>query len=184
MKEELKVTSAEEYAQLANSASAADEKGILHKVKKTGAVFRVRHVDMQALIIVGALPMSLVEAAQDVLPSKASAPGTRLGVEEDGPDATEAPSREDAVEGSSIAIFMRQTVVDNVLEPRLGLNEAGRVSVLDREGVPVRPIDTDDFMELFGVITGGEAADGLKSFRKRKPRRTSTAERRRRKVRA
>jgi hypothetical protein len=175
MKEELKVTSAEEYAQKAAAARETEDKGFLHKLAKTGAVVRVRRVDMQALIFIGAVPMSLVQAAQD-----------SLSAEESGAEGDELPepTKEAVEEGSQIAIFMRQTVVENVIEPPLGFDEAGVVSFLSKEGRAVARVHPEDFMELFGVITGGEAGDGLKTFRHKKPRRTSPAERRRRKVRA
>lgn len=171
---ELTVTSAEEYAQKAATAREAADKGFLHKLQKTGAVVRVRRVDMQALLLVGAVPMSLVQATQDALAS------------EEGPEGGELPepTKEAVEEGSQIAIFMRQTVIENVLEPRLGFDVAGVVSFLNKEGQPVSRMHPDDFLELFGVITGGEAKDGLKSFRNRKTRRTSSAERRKRQVRA
>lgn len=175
MKEELRVTSAEEYEQKAAAARETDDKGFLHKLKKTGAVVRVRRVDMQSLIIVGAVPMSLVQATQDAL--SAEEPAVEGG-------ELPEPTKEAIEEGSQIAVFMRQTVVENVIEPPLGFDEAGVVSFLNKEGNPVARVHPEDFMELFGVITGGEAGDGLESFRKPKKRRASTAERRRRKVRA
>lgn len=175
MKETLKVTTAEEYAEKAKAARASDDKGILHQLKKTGAVVRVRRVDMQALILVGAVPMSLVQATQDSLS------GEETGAQE---GELPEPTKEAVEEGSQIAIFMRQTVIENVIEPPLGYNEAGVVSFLSKEGRAVARVHPEDFMELFGVITGGEAKDGLKSFRNRKTRRTSTAQRRRAKVRS
>lgn len=175
MKEELKVTTAEEYAQKADAVRAKEDKGFLHKLTKSGAVFRVRHVDMQALLLIGAVPVSLVQATQDAL--SADAAETPEG-------ALPEPTKEAVEEGAQIAIFMRQTVIENVLEPRVGYDEAGIVSVLNTEGRAVKRIHSEDFMELFGVITGGEGTDGLKTFRKPKQRRASTAERRRRKVRA
>jgi hypothetical protein len=177
MKAELKVTSAEEYAQKAEAARQTEDKGFLHQLKKTGAVVRVRRVDMQALILVGAVPMSLVQASQDALGGDGP---TGKADEGEIPE----PTREDVGEGAAIAVFMRQTVVENVLEPPLGYDETGRVAFLNGERRPVARVHPEDFTELFGVITGGEAKDGLKSFRNRKERRASTAERRRRKVRA
>lgn len=175
MKETLKVTTAEEYAEKAKAARASDDKGILHKLTKTGAVVRVRRVDMQSLILVGAVPMSLVQATQDSLSGEEA-----VAQKGELPE----PTKEEVEEGSQIAVFMRQTVVENVLEPPLGFDVAGVVSFLSKEGNPVARVHPEDFMELFGVITGGEGPDGLKSFRNRKKRRASTAQRRRAKVRS
>lgn len=161
MKEELKVTSPEEYAEKAREASAGENAGFLHKLKKTGAVVRLRHADMEALAVVGALPMSLVAAA------------TRTAESEAKPDRQ--PTPEEIEEGNKTLIFMRQIVVENCLEPRIQHQEGVGVYFVNAAGKQVALVNKDDFMEMFAVISGNEGADGLDSFRNRKQRRASAS---------
>lgn len=165
MKEELKVTSPEEYAKKAEQASAEESKGFLHRLKKTGAVVRLRHVDMEALAVVGSLPMSLVRAA------------TKKG--DDGND-DKTKKREFTPEeieaGNNNLIFIRQMVVENCLEPRIRYFEGVGVYFIDDKGQQVARVDKDDFMEMFDVISGEAGADGLDKFRNRKTRRASAAQ--------
>ena len=158
---ELKVTSPEEYAQRAQQANADGNQGFLHKLKKTGAVVRLRHVDMEALAIVGSLPMSLVAAATRTAEDAAS------GESEEDIKLT----AEQIEEGNKTLIFMRQMVVENCLEPRIRYEEGVGVFFVGADSKPVARVDKDDFMEMFAVISGEEGADGLENFRNRKTRR-------------
>lgn len=168
--EELKVTSPEEYAEKARQASAGDNAGFLHKLKKTGAVVRLRRVDMEALAVVGSLPMSLVAAAtrtgSDVEKVKAQAKKKKYSAEE-------------IEENNKTLVFMRQMVVENCLEPRIRYFEGDGVYFVNAAGKQVTKVHKDDFLEMFEVISGEEGADGLSNFRKRKERRASTAKSRR-----
>jgi hypothetical protein len=162
MMEQLKVTSAEEYAVKAEQANATDDAGFLHKLKKTGAVVRLRRVDMEALAMVGSLPMSLVAAAT-------ARQGDSQDVEE------RDPTPEEIERGNTNLIFMRQMVVENCLEPRIQYVEGVGVYFVNAQGKQVARVDKDDFMEMFEVISGEEGTDGLSSFRNRKERRASAA---------
>lgn len=170
MTENLKVTSPEEYAEKARQASAEESAGFLHKLKKTGAVVRLRRVDMEALAVVGSLPMSLVAAA------------TRA--EQGEPEPNRKPTPDEVEEGQKTLIFMRQMVVENCLEPPIRYVEGVGVFFVDvavgaNDFMLVSRVDKDDFMEMFAVISGEEGNDGLNSFRNRKTRRASAAKSRR-----
>lgn len=167
MTEELKVTSPEEYAEKARQASAEDNAGFLHRLKKTGAVVRLRHVDMEALAMVGSLPMSLVTAATEGAGGQSEVKRKRN------------PTPEEIEAGSKNLIFMRQMVVENCLEPSVRNVEGVGVFFINAKGEQVARVDKDDFVEMFEVITGEAGADGLDSFRNRKERRASAAKSRR-----
>lgn len=162
---ELKVTSPEEYAEKARQANAEESAGFLHKLKKTGAVVRLRHADMEALAVLGALPMSLVAAAM----------AKDEEVDEDKAKSKKKPTPEEIEEGNKNLIFMRQIVVENCLEPTIRYEEGVGVFFVGSNGKPVSRVDKDDFMEMFAVISGEEGNDGLDSFRNRKTRRASAS---------
>jgi len=162
----LKVTSPEEYAEKAQQANADANQGFLHKLKKTGAVVRLRHVDMEALAVVGALPMSLVRAATGDLEEvneKIEASKKKM------------PTPEEIEEGNNNLIFIRQMVVENCLEPTIRHFEGVGVFFVNEQGKQVSRVDKDDFMEMFTVISGEEGADGLDKFRNRAQRRASAS---------
>lgn len=163
--EELKVTSPEEYALKAEKASAKENAGFLYKLKKTGAVVRLRHADMEALAVVGSLPMSLVAAA------------TRTDEDKKRPNRN--PTPEEIEDNNKTLIFMRQMVVENCLEPRIRYFEGDGVYFVNATGKQVTKVHKDDFLEMFAVISGEEGADGLENFRNRKTRRASAAKPRR-----
>jgi hypothetical protein len=172
MKEEvLKVTSPEEYAVKAARATAEESVGFLHKLKKTGAVVRLRRADMEALAVMGQLPMSLVRAAARAVDTEedAEAPSKKK------------PTSEEIEEGVKTAIFIRQMVVDNCLEPRIQHQEGVGVFFVysldmgDMQTEMRVRVDKDDFYEMFAVISGEEGADGLENFRNRKERRSSAS---------
>jgi len=172
--EELKVTSPEEYAEKARLANSDESAGFLHKLKKTGAVVRLRHVDMEALAVVGALPMSLVRAATAEFAE---------GDEKVKAATKKTPTDAEIEEGNKALIFMRQMVVENCLEPRIRYEEGVGVFFFGANGKPIARVDKDDFMEMFEVISGQEGNDGLNSFRNRKTRRASAAKSRSKNVR-
>jgi hypothetical protein len=171
--ETLEVTSPEEYAVKAQQANASESAGFLHTLKKTGAVVRLRHVDMEALAVVGSLPMSLVAAA------------TRK--DEDEQDESKQkrkknPTPEEIEAGNNNLIFIRQMVVENCLEPRIRYFEGVGVYFINAQGEQVARLDKDDFMEMFAVISGEEGADGLDSFRGNRRQRRASASQSRRKA--
>jgi hypothetical protein len=166
MKEEvLKVTSPEEYAVKAEKATAKESVGFLHKLKKTGAVVRLRRADMEALAVMGRLPMSLVRAASRAVDTEESVETP----------SKKKPTSEEIEEGVKTAIFIRQMVVENCLEPRIQHQEGVGVFFVNDVGTPVASVDKDDFYEMFAVISGEEGADGLENFRNRKQRRASAS---------
>lgn len=178
MKEELKVTSPEEYAEKARQASGGESQGFLHKLKKTGAVVRLRRVDMEKRALVGALPMSLVAAATS---------------RDEGDDEAKAKTKleklasltpEEIEMGKNNLIFLRQMVVENCLEPTIRYFEGFGVYLVNDKGEQVVRVDEDDFEEMLAVICGEEGADGLDSFRNRKERRASAAKSRRKTLRS
>lgn len=173
MTETLKVTTPEEYAEKARLANADESVGFLHKLKKTGAVVRLRHVDMEALAVVGSLPMSLVAAAT----------AKDDGVDKDKPKTRKDPTPEEIEQGNNNLIFIRQMVVENCLEPSIRYAEGVGVFFVNSKGQQITRVDKDDFMEMFAVISGEEGADGLDSFRNRKERRASAAQSRRKALR-
>jgi hypothetical protein len=175
MTEQLKVTSPEEYAEKAREANANESAGFLHKLKKTGAVVRLRHVDMEALAVVGALPMSLVRAVTgdiEEVNQKIEAAKKKM------------PSPEEIEEGNNNLIFIRQMVVENCLEPTIRYFEGVGVFFVNKAGKQVSRVDKDDFMEMFAVISGQEGADGLDSFRNRAERRASASKSRGKRLRS
>lgn len=165
MTEKLKVTTPEEYAVKAQQANANESSGFLHKLKKTGAVVRLRHVDMEALAMVGSLPMSLVAAAT----------GKNENVKKEKAQRKKEPTPEEIERGNNNLIFMRQMVVENCLEPCIRYQEGIGVFFVNAKGEQVARVDKDDFMEMFEVISGEDGADGLKPFRNRKERRASAS---------
>jgi hypothetical protein len=166
MSEQLKVTSPEEYAALSQEARGKEDKGFLHKLKKTGAVVRLRHVDMEALAMVGALPMSLVALVTG---------GGNLKVEDMTPEQLE--------DGAKALVMMRMMVVENCLEPAIRHEEGVGVFFVGSNGKPAARVDKDDFKEMFAVISGQEGNDGLERFPNRHARRASTRKSRGGKVR-
>lgn len=166
---ELKVTTPEEYAEKAQQANADESAGFLHKLKKTGAVVRLRRVDMEKRALVGSLPMSLVAAA----------------TAKDEPDDDETKTKleklaeltpEEIERGQNNLIFLRQMVVENCLEPRIRYIEGVGVFFVNTAGEQVAKVDEDDFEEMLAVICGEEGADGLNSFRNRKERRAHASQ--------
>lgn len=166
MIEELKVTSPEEYAEKARQANATDSSGFLHRLKKTGAVVRLRRVDMEKRALVGSLPMSLVAAAT-----------AKDEVDDDETKAEKLANLtpEEIERGQNNLIFLRQMVVENCLEPRIRYFEGIGVYFVNQVGEQVARVDEDDFEEMLAVICGEDGADGLRSFRNRKERRASAA---------
>lgn len=164
--ETLKVTSPEEYAVLVKPIVEAEQTdpGELVTLPKTGAVVRLRRADIQGEALTGGLPLSLVVAAQGVSAKEQDE-------KEDSPKETTPEEDAENVRG---LIFIRQTVVENCLEPRLGQDLAGRVCFMV-DGRAVARVHKDDFMFMFQWISGQEGNDGLERFRNRKERRASTA---------
>lgn len=160
MTEELKVTSIKDIAKISETAFASDaaDPGQLVKLPKTGIVVRLRRADTEGDALTGGLPLSLVAAAMD-----------ETGKIED------EMTPEMMKEASRGMIFMRQTVVENCLEPRIGFDMAGCVSFLYESGQAIARVHKDDFRFMFAFITGQEARDALTSFRNRKERRAAAS---------
>lgn len=167
MTEELKVTSIEEIAKKTKQVFEAEatDPGELVQLPKTGIVVRLRRVDVQGDALTGGLPLSLVAAAMNEK------------IEED--DMTP----EMVAEVSRGLIFMRQTVVENCLEPRIGYDLAGRVSFLNGAAQAIARVHKQDFDYMFAFITGQEARAALNSFRNRQERRAAASSAGRKKLR-
>lgn len=165
--EELKVTSLEEIAEKTKQVFDAEttDPGELVKLPRTDIVVRLRRTDTQGDALTGGLPLSLVAAAMGEKPDE----------EEMTPDLIREASRG--------MIFMRQTVVENCLEPRIGFDIAGRVAFLNNSGQSIARVHKDDFRFMFAFITGQEARAALTNFRNRKERRASTSSAGRKKLR-
>lgn len=178
MKEEvLKVTSPEEYAALIKPIVEAErsDPGELVTLPKTKAVVRLRRVDLEGEALTGGIPLSLVAAARNLTTEA-----------EDADAKSETASAEDienAAENVKGLIFMRQTVVENCLEPTIGQDVTGRVCFMS-EGRAIARVHKADFLYMFDWISGQEGNDGLKRFRNRKERRASAAKSRRKTLRS
>lgn len=168
MAEELKVSSFEEIAEKTKEvfdAECPDPDGHLVQLPKTGIVVRLRRLNRKGDILTGGLPLTLVAAAMDG------------GVKAE--DITPEMIRE----GARGHILMRQTVVENCLEPRIGFDMAGRVSFLNASGFVVARVCEDDFKYMHAFITDQEDREAAHSFRNRKERRTAAARSDRKKLR-
>lgn len=149
MQEELKVTSIEEIAKRTKEVFEAEAAEPELVPLPTGIVVRLRRVNVMDDPIAGGLPLSLV----------ASAIGAKAETEEVTPDRMK--------EISVGMLFMRQTVVENCIEPRVGFDVAGRVCFLNGSGRAIARIHKKDFKYMWAYITGQEARPALESFRDR-----------------
>lgn len=167
MTEQLKITSFEEIAEKTKAVFEAEatDPGELKRLPKTGIVVRLRRTDVEGDALTGGLPLSLIAAAMD----------EQIQEEEMTPDQMKEASRG--------MVFMRQTVVENCLEPRIGFDLAGRVSFLNDSGQAIARVHKEDFQFMFAFITGQEARPALHSFRNRKERRAATSSSGRKKLR-
>lgn len=159
MEQELKVSTLDDVARLAKEAADAEatDPGEPVKLPVTGIVVRLRRADTQGDALTGGLPLSLVAAAMDETTK------------------TNDMTPELVKEISRGMIFMRQTVVENCLEPKIGFDLAGRVSYLDGSRQAIARVNKADFQFMFAFITGQEARDALEKFRKGKAGRTTVA---------
>lgn len=157
---ELKVTQPEDYAAIAQESADAGE---LVKMP-SGAIFRLRRVDLEELTLMGELPQSLVSEGLDAWRKQGTAPPKTEDTQ------TELPDPDDAIKN---LIFLRQTVVENCLEPRIGYNEVGVVSLLGSNGKAIAKLKKKDFLYAFRWITSQEGVEaaGLNTFRNRQERR-------------
>jgi hypothetical protein len=156
---ELKVTSIEEITKKSKEAFEAEatDPGELVTLPRTGIVVRLRRTDVQGDALTGGLPLSLVAAAME----------EKTEAEEMTPELI--------TEATRGLVYMRQIVVENCLEPRIGFDMAGRVSFLNNSGQAVARVHREDFKSMFAFITGQEARDALNSFRNRKTRRAAAS---------
>jgi hypothetical protein len=169
MTEQLKVTSPEEYAALVKPIVEAEraDPGELVTLPKTKAVVRLRRVDLEGEALTGGIPLSLVAAARDVTTEAEEADVAAERISEE--------DMENAAENVKGLIFMRQTVVENCLEPKIGQDVTGRVCFMS-EGRAIARVHKADFLYMFDWISGQEGNDGLKRFRNRKERRASASQ--------
>lgn len=165
-------TKAEDYAAFQD---ADDEAGELVDMP-SGAVFRLRRADIQGMVLTGELPQSLVNEGLTAWRKKGIAPEAKSTTE------TETVDVEDTLQS---LIFLRQTVVENCLEPRIGYNEVGVVCLLDSQGNAIAKLKKKDFLYAFRWITyqEGVEAGGLSNFRKGQEGRTATVGSNRKKLR-
>lgn len=159
---ELKATNPEDYAQL-----EAPQDEIALVPMPSGAVFRMRRLDVQGMVLIGALPQSLVSTGLKAW--KKQGKMDQQAIEQ-------AVVEQDAEETVRQLIFYRQTVVENVLEPRIGYGDDGVVSLLNKEGRAIARLRKEDMRYAFSWITRKEGveADGLDTFRARPERGLST----------
>jgi len=165
----LTVTPIEEIARKSKEVFEAEatDPGELQTLPKTGIVVRLRRVDTEGDALTGGLPLSLVAAAMQA----------------DKQEVEQEITPEMMKEASRGMIFMRQTVVENCLEPRIGFDMAGRVAFLNGAGQAIARVHKDDFRFMFAVITGQEARAALHSFPNRKARRGAASSSGRKKLR-
>ena len=148
MTEPLKVTSIEEITKRTKEVFEAEAiEPELVKLPETGIVVRLRRVNVMDDPVAGGLPLALV----------ASAIGAKAETEEVTPDRMK--------EISVGMLFMRQTVVENCVEPRVGFDVAGRVCFLNGSGHAIARVHKKDFKYMWAYITGQEARSALESFR-------------------
>lgn len=169
MSKELKVTKPEDYGRIET------DKGELVEMP-SGAVFRLRHVDVQDMALIGELPQSLVNIGLAAWQRQGTIP----------PQEKPPISEVEPEEALQTVIFARQVVIENCLEPRLGYNEAGVVSLLNEQGQPVNKIKPGDLTFAFLWITRQEGVTpppGLARFRNRQERRAIAAKSRSKKQR-
>lgn len=173
MQTELKVTSPEDYAGIVAKSRAKESE--LVKLP-SGAVWRLCRADMEGLVLVGSLPQSLTNAGLRIWAEQGK---PVEGVDAQPPEITDEETEQGIV-------LMRQTVLENCLEPRLGYSEAGALSVLNRKGEPIVAVAGKDMTFAFNWITGQEGLppDGLSKSGARRERRAAASQSRRRKVRA
>lgn len=148
---ELKVTNPEEYAAL---ETPSDEVDLVEM--PSGAVFKMRRLDMAGMVLIGALPQSLVNIGMAAWRKQGKAEA-----------AIEKISEQDEEDTIKQLIFMRNTVVENVLEPRIGYSPDGVVSLLRPDGSAITGLKRPDFVYAFRWITRqeGKEAPGLTTFR-------------------
>lgn len=171
--EQLKITTAEEYAALSDNA----DKGELVRMP-SGAVFRLRRIDVQGLALIGELPLSLVTEGINAWKEQGKIAAGENSSESEVKDV-------DADKAIENLIFLRQTVVDNCLEPRMGFSETGVVSLLDVNGKAIAKLKKKDFVYAWKWITSQEGVEAgrLGNFPNRQARRTADAGARRKKLR-
>lgn len=148
---ELKVTNPEEYAAL---ETPGDEIELVEM--PSGAVFKMRRLDMAGMVLIGALPQSLVNIGMAAWRQQGKAEA-----------AIQKISEQDEEDTIKQLIFMRNTVVENVLEPRIGYSPDGVVSLLRSDGSAITGLKRPDFVYAFRWITRqeGKEAPGLTTFR-------------------
>jgi len=169
---QLKVTRPEDYAGL----KSTDDRPSELVEMPSGAVFRLRRADIEGMALVGELPQSLVSEGLKAWQSQGVAP---KGDEQPAPEV--AP--EDAI---NRLIFIRQTVVENCLEPQIGFDESGVVSLMS-EGKALAKLQKADFLFAFQWITYQEGVTlppGIDRFRNRSERRAATSSTGRKKLRS
>lgn len=159
MEKQLSVTKAEDYGVLET------DKGELVEMP-SGAVFRLRQVDVQDMALIGELPQSLVNIGLAAWQKRGAVPAQENAT----PDKVDVEPEE----ALQTVIFARQVVIENCLEPRLGYNDTGVVSLLNDQGQPVNKIKPGDLTFAFLWITRQEGVTpppGLARFRNRQERR-------------
>jgi hypothetical protein len=168
MSKELEVTKPEDYGRIET------DKGELVQMP-SGAVFRLRHANVQDMALIGEVPQSLVSVGLAAWRKQ----GKVIA-----PEST--PAEVEPEDALQTVIFARQVVIENCLEPRLGYNEAGVVSLLDDKAEPVTKIKPGDLTHAFLWIThqqGVTLPAGLSRFRNRQERRATASQSRRKKLR-
>jgi hypothetical protein len=157
----LEVTKPEDYGQIET------DKGELVQMP-SGAVFRLRHANVQDMALIGEVPQSLVSVGLEAWRRQGTVPSAQ----------ETSPAQVEPEEALQTVIFARQVVIENCLEPRLGYNEAGVVSLLNDKGESVAKIKPGDLTHAFLWIThqqGVTLPAGLGRFRNRQERRATAS---------
>lgn len=124
----------------------------------TGMVFEMRRPDLNAYIVTGRYPQSLVNEGIKALKEAGIAPTD--------PQAAEAITKSlDSEEFTEALIFMRELVRESCVYPKIVLGAQGDDEIDPSE------IDIEDFNHLVGWClnyTGVENAAGIRSFRQQR----------------
>lgn len=115
----------------------------------SGFVWGLRRPDLQAWVLTGRLPQSLLEEGMKAWRELKIVKG-------DVPDAEKLMAGMSDKDVLDSMIFMREIVRESCINPRIGSGE---------DEIEPSEIDPADFMFIFQWATGGAGVDGLRTFR-------------------
>lgn len=149
---------AEEYTQAVEKGRKTEVLEYVPMKSNPEFLWGLRRVDLQAWVLTGRLPQSLLEEGMKAW--------RELGI-----TAGKVPDAEKLMAGMSdkdvlgSMIVMREVVREAAADPRIG-DGPGEV-------LPIN-VDPRDFMFIFQWATGGAGLDGLRTFRTRQKRGTTS----------